>query len=257
MNFATGDYSSGDDNPVDDSGFHEDLPEIDSGGTSKQWDGEEDGPLKPQARGSWSCSGEDSGCDCLEEIEGESDWDDGFGSDRSYNGTDADINHGLKEYHRQDIRVRKVTRTELELERENEVRAVHPQSAQQPQNVKVLRALFLDYVEHLWKEYFQCIRRLDIDVFDERFVETISQNQNTDLLGEVHGQVYLDDGTFCSFGPFEPPRFAARETFTYKAKGQYDISIIFVSNPTWRSCSHETLPPAKSPGLCRSQLPRF
>lgn len=65
-------------------------------------------------------------------------------------------------------------------------------------------------------------------MFDEPFVETISGNQNADLLGEVYGQVYLDDGTCCNSGPFEPPRLAAWETFTYKAKEQYDVSIRFV-----------------------------
>lgn len=84
-----------------------------------------------------------------------------------------------------------------------------------------------DYVEHLWSD-LQCTKRLDIEAFDERFLRTTSRKHNAKLLGKINGQIYLDGGTCCEFGPFEPPRFARRKTYTYRAERLYDISIRFV-----------------------------
>lgn len=254
MKYAPIGYSE---DPVRDSDFYEDLSDVDLGEAGKEDnEGKDEGTpgsaSESQARDNCSCNGEDSECDCLEEEEEkeeeEYDWDYESESERSYDGSDADLYYELKERReelqkelaesREETRARQATQHKFELEKEREVRAVYSafkkdrkKGTQFPLDIhKTSRSYELfscDYVEHLWSD-LQCTRRLDIEVFDERLLKTMTGKHNAELLGEVRGQIYLDGGTCCDFGPFEPPRFARRRTSTYKAERRYDVSIRFV-----------------------------
>lgn len=233
---------------LDDSVFYEDLSDLESDATDMESNEEMDQCASEGASDSPE-EQEDEDPDAADTDDAEDSEDDnlydGFESDMSYEGSDADLYYQVKE-RREEVKESRIEHEALkkkqrrfEFEKENEVRAVYKsfkkdrkKGIQFPLSIhKTARSYELfscDHVEHLWDDVSQCTRRLDIDVYDEALLQTLSGGYNANELGQVHGRIYLDGATTCDFGPFEPPRFARRRTSTYRAEGLYDVSVRFV-----------------------------
>ncbi|KUI71205.1 hypothetical protein VM1G_06859 [Cytospora mali] len=249
-----------DDNPVHDSDFYEDLSELDSDGTDMEVDEEDkeeeedvgtsESTSESQVQDRRSYNGMGSEGHCLEEDadEDEDEEDDGdyndFGSEQSYDGSDAGLYYQLKEQRdelkqsRKDEWAKKKEQCRWELEKENEVRVAYKafkkdrkKGIQFPLNVhKTSRSYQLycvDHTKHVW-DPLPVTKRLDINVCDGHKLKTMSAEDDAEFLGQIYGQIYIASGSNCSFGPFDPPRFATRKTYTYEAEEQYDVLIRFV-----------------------------
>lgn len=178
--------------PVHDSDFYEDLSEIESEGADKEDDLDKDSASEPPARDDCSCNGGDPECGCMDGSEGASVFDDGFGSDMSYDADDVEYYYyelmerraDLK-FDRIQVRARKAKKHHSDLEKEEEVRAVyealkkdHEKGIQTPLNNHITSKSYelfsCDYVEHLYDENFQCTMRLDTDVWDKALLRLVS-----------------------------------------------------------------------------------
>ncbi|KAF3062541.1 hypothetical protein CFAM422_010585 [Trichoderma lentiforme] len=190
-------------------------------------------------------------CDCDPDEDCECDDQSSHGSERSYNGSDADYYYELKderEERKQELReMKKEEREEKERVRkaegvkEEEVRAAYKSLQQAESKGQLLppfnciagnnfRLYSLDHVDHRYNSSLYPSKYVEFYYFEEGD-DTCTSKQPPSRETKIQGHLYLNVDCGCDFALFSPPKQAGLEKYSLKdVEGKYTPIFQFISN---------------------------
>ncbi|EXJ91945.1 hypothetical protein A1O3_00495 [Capronia epimyces CBS 606.96] len=167
------------------------------------------------------------------------------GSERSYDGSDADYYYELKHERdeRKQVKLKERKEKERQRDRENtkeeEVRVAYRSLSEARKERKRVPAgplagqsfqLFCsDHVDHFYTSDYYPTKRVDFYCLDDTSNPGRHNQKPGRELAMLHGDVYLNGNTNYSFGPFFPPKRASRQTFKVRSDDDmYELSLKFI-----------------------------
>ncbi|KAJ0109339.1 hypothetical protein J7T55_000264 [Diaporthe amygdali] len=171
-------------------------------------------------------------------------------SERSYDGSDADYYHDLKEEREERKREKLQERVEKEREqgfertKEEQVCAAYKSLRKIRKEHKTIpvgpfaghgfKLFCSDHVNHFHSDLY-AIKRVDIylvddmyDVLNDFYWDRQKPSGGT---GVLYGDVYLNAEANCNLGPFRPPKRASRKSVKVKSHdGKYELSFKLIGN---------------------------
>ena len=173
-------------------------------------------------------------------------------SERSYNGSDADIYYELKETRKERKREllekheEKKARIEYAKEKEVEVNAAYKSFKKARRRAKEDKTILLnsiagqtfklfssDYAEFWNPHLLDGTKYVEFYHLDDQGGFDFSQSAGKQVGTEarpVNGHIYFNARTGCNFGPFPLPTRARRKDVDIKGDGKYDLSFNFFRN---------------------------
>ncbi|KIW41795.1 uncharacterized protein PV06_05408 [Exophiala oligosperma] len=220
--------------------FDEDLSELEE---DKEQGTDDIEPFQSEDRDDPGCECDDEDLECNCKFENDNMGEDD-GSERSYDGSDADYYYELKEERdeRKQAKLRerkeKERQRDIEKTREEEVRVAYRSLNKAEKERKTVPAgplagqsfqLFCsDHVDLFYSDFY-VTKRVDFYYLDDTSNpgrHNQKPGRETDML---YGDVYLNANANCNFGPFCPPKRASRKAFKVRScDGMYELSFKFL-----------------------------
>ncbi|KAL2263073.1 hypothetical protein VTK26DRAFT_8298 [Humicola hyalothermophila] len=170
--------------------------------------------------------------------------------ERSYDGWDADYYYELKaqrtkrkreKLREREWQPRKEKERDMEKAKEEEVRIAYRFLKKARKKGKTIpigslagqefKLFCSDHVDHFYSYLYYPTKRVEFYHLDDEDNPRLDKPKLGSEIAMLYGQVYLDVGANCDFGPFPPPKRASRKAVKVKScDGTHELSVKFLGN---------------------------